>query len=306
MDERLAVYLRSVDAHLDDLRAQLRARYGWTRLELELDVAIEDGAPVLIVSGRVAVASLRRAIVERVTPLLLDHMTLAVRVEPLAVGRWYAIPRTGLELWAEHPSCSRRSLATELGPDDGPIGHLAHDGPGMLLCARDGTVGWATGVLGRACDPRPLARPRTSGARAAIVEAARAYLGVAYELGGASERRIDCSALVARAYERGANVLLPRNSHDQLAAGGGGEICGTADGELGDLIFMRSRRMQRLHVGIVGVDETIVHASRSRSMVIEESQLEFQLDAEWLRRVRLAEVLAWAETQVGRPFVLHR
>jgi hypothetical protein len=61
--------------------------------------------------------------------------------------------------------------------------------------------------------------------------------------------------------------------------------------------------MQRLHVGIVGEAGTIIHASRSRSAVIEEPSVEFQLDAEWLRRVPLVQVIEWARGQVGRLHV---
>lgn len=57
--------------------------------------------------------------------------------------------------------------------------------------------------------------------------------------------------------------------------------------------------MQRLHVGIVSEVGTIIHASRSRSAVIEEPEVEFQLDAEWLRRVSLVQVIEWSRTQVG-------
>ena len=61
--------------------------------------------------------------------------------------------------------------------------------------------------------------------------------------------------------------------------------------------------MQRLHVGIISEAGTIIHASRSRSAVIEEQNVEFQLDAEWLRRVSLVHVIEWARGQVGLPHV---
>jgi hypothetical protein len=233
---------------------------------------------------------------------LLDDMELVLRLSPLAVREWYAVPAGGLELWSEHPSRPKRSLATELEPADGPVGHLAHDGPGMLLRARDGTVGWATGLLGAACAARPIGEFSLGEAPGlAICSVVRKYLGTPYVLGGATARRIDCSALVARAYERGIGLLLPRHSHDQLAVGGGGQVCGVADGLPGDLLFIHSRRMQRLHVGIVSEVDTIIHASRSRSAVIEEFSLDFQLDAVWIRRVSLLQLLEWGHTQIGRP-----
>lgn len=306
MDERLGVYLRSIAERLAALGDHLRERHGWTHLELTLRVELEPETlrPLLVVSGEIAIASLAAPIRAAVTPMLLDGMQLDLRLQPIAVREWYAVPAAGIELWAQHPSRATRALATELEPADGPVGHLAHDGPGMLLRARDGTVGWATGLLGHACAARPIPEVSlTEQPGIAICTAARAYLGTPYMLGGATARRIDCSALVARAYERGVGLLLPRHSHDQLAIGGGGQVCGRAGGLPGDLLFIHSRRMQRLHVGIVSEAGTIIHASRSRSAVIEEPDVEFQLDAEWLRRVSLAQVIDWGRGQVGRLHV---
>jgi hypothetical protein len=304
MDERLGIYLRSIAERLAALGDELRERYGWTHMDVSLRVELEPESlrPLLVVHGEIAVASLAGSIRAAVTPMLLDGVQLDLRLQPLAVREWYAVPAGGLELWSDHHSRPKRALATELEPADGPVGHLAHDGPGMLLRARDGTVGWASGLLGHACAARPITEvslPDEPGL--AICRAARAYLGTPYVLGGATARHIDCSALVARAYERSIGLLLPRHSHDQLAVGGGGQVCGVAAGLPGDLLFIHSRRMQRLHVGIVSEAGTIIHASRSRSAVIEEPEVEFQLDAEWLRRVSLAQLLDWARTQVGRP-----
>jgi hypothetical protein len=304
MDERVSVYLRSIAERLAALGDHLRERYGWTHMDVMVRVELEPGSlrPLLVVDGEIAVASLAAPIRAALTPLLLDGMQLDLRLKPLAVREWYAVPAGGIELSGDHPSRPKRALATELEPADGPVGHLAHDGPGMLLRARDGTVGWATGLLGRACEARPItAASLGESPGLAICAAARAYLGTPYVLGGATARHIDCSALVARAYERSVGLLLPRNSHDQLAVGGGGELCGTASGLPGDLLFIHSRRMQRLHVGIVGEAGTIIHASRSRSAVIEEHDVDFQLDAEWLRRVPLVQLIEWARTQIGRP-----
>lgn len=304
MDPRLSVYLRSIAERLAALGDELRERYGWTHMDVTLRVELEPGTlrPLLVVDGEIAVASLAKPIRAALTPMLLDGVQLELRLRPLAVREWYAVPARGIELWSDHPSCPKRALATELEPADGPVGHLAHDGPGMLLRARDGTIGWATGLLGHACAARPITEVSLGDAPGlAICTAARAFLGTPYVLGGATARHIDCSALVARAYERGVGLLLPRHSHDQLAVGGGGEICGVAGGLPGDLLFIHSRRMQRLHVGIVSEAGTILHASRSRSAVIEEPDVEFQLDAEWLRRVPLATLLGWARTQIGRP-----
>jgi NlpC/P60 family len=304
MDERLGIYLRSIADRLAALGDELRERYGWTHMDVTLRVELEPESlrPLLVLSGEIAVPSLAGPIRAAVVPMLLDGVQLDLRLQPLAVREWYVVPAGGIELWSDHHSRSKRALATELEPADGPVGHLAHDGPGMLLRARDGTVGWASGLLGHASAARPITEVSiTDEPGLAICKAARAYLGTPYVLGGATKRRIDCSALVARAYERSVGLLLPRHSHDQLAVGGGGQVCGAADGSPGDLMFIHSRRMQRLHVGIVSEAGTIIHASRSRSAVIEEPAVEFQLDAEWLRRVSLTQLLEWSRTQIGRP-----
>jgi hypothetical protein len=304
VDERLGVYLRSISERLAALGEHLSEQYGWTHLDVKISVELEPGTlrPLLVIGGEVAVASLAKPIRAALDPMLLDGMLLALRLQPMRVREWYAVPVAGLELWSQHPSRSNRSLATQLEFADGPVGSLAHHGLGMLLRARDGTVGWATGLLGPACAARPICEPSLDDAPGlAICAAARAYLGTPYVLGGATVRHIDCSALVARAYEQGIGLLLPRHSHDQLAIGGGGQVCGVADGSPGDLLFIHSRRMQRLHVGIVSEAGTIIHASRSRSAVIEEPDVEFQLDAQWLRRVPLTQLLEWSRAQLGRP-----
>lgn len=309
MDARLVTYLREVEAQIEGLRAELRARYGWTHIALELQI---DGARgVLVAEAELAVAKLAEPVRATLEAMLFEGLTLELRPRVLEVQGWYGVPRAGLELWAEHPSQPERNLATELEASDGPVGHLAHDGPGMLLRARDGTVGWATGILGPQSEARPLTGPRAPAesrlepARAGepICAAARDYLGTPYLLGGASRNHIDCSALVQRAYLHGVELLLPRNSRDQLAVAGGGTLRGTTEGPPGDLLFIHSRRMQRIHVGILAGEGRILHASRTHAAVIDQPTVEFQLDAEWIRHVERAHLCAWGQTQVGRKNV---
>ena len=310
MDARLVTYLREVEAQIEGLRAELRARYGWTHIALELELDVARG--VLVVEAELAVAKLAEPVRATLEAMLFEGLTLELHPRVLEVQSWYGVPRAGLELWAEHPSRSTRNLATELEASDGPVGHLAHDGPGMLLRTRDGTVGWATGILGPQTEARPLTGPRPptapslEPARAPgeqICAAARDYLGTPYLLGGASRNHIDCSALVQRAYLRGVELLVPRNSRDQLAVAGGGSLRGTTEGAPGDLLFIRSRRMQRIHVGILAGEGRILHASRTHAAVIEQPAVEFQLDAEWIRHVGRAQLCAWGQTQVGRESV---
>ncbi len=292
--------MQELERRLDELRARLRARYGWTHLDVRLDF---EGPGRVRVLGSVAVPRLRGLVAEQVRACVGPDLELALELGPMPVLGWYALAREQVELWAEHPSCAGRSLATELRADDGPVGLLAEAPPGLLVRARDGTVGWIVGGLGAPTPARPLLAPRLpEDPGLAVLAAARAYLGVPYLLGGASAARIDCSGLVARAFAA-LGVVLPRNSKDQLALAGGGEPVERALGRTGDLLFMRSRRMQRMHVGIASGDGAVVHASRTRGGVVEEPARELEADAQWLRRVGWDAVLGWSRTQAGHAHV---
>lgn len=282
-----------------DLREQLRERYGWTHL----DVSIDPAPAMTRLTGTVAVpriAELLAAAIRERRPELAVTLTLA----PMPALAWHALADDLVELWAEHPSQPKRALATELLVADGPLARLAEDGLATLVRARDGTVGWIDGGLGPAVAARPLtapALPERPGP--AVCEAARAYLGVRYQLGGTTHARIDCSGLVARAYTAALGLVLPRNSNDQLAIADGGLVCARAEGDPGDLLFLRSRATGRTHVGVLTEAGTILHASRSRDAVLDERAVEFEADAEWLRRVPLGRLVDWAQGEVGQDSV---
>jgi hypothetical protein len=234
-------------------------------------------------------------------------LQLEIDVGPMPVLGWHRIPEAGLELWAEHPSRISRSLATELLRDDGPIGLLAEAPPGLLMRARDGTVGWmisTLGTLGPREAPRLLTEPvLPEHPGAALLHAALAQLGIPYVLGGTSPARLDCSGLIARTYATALGIVLPRHSNDQLAITGGGELIERAEGCAGDLLFVRSRSLGRSHVALASEHATVIHASRSRNAVIEEAAAAFECDAEWIRRVRWQAIVEWSRSQVGRPHV---
>lgn len=285
-------------------RERLRARYGWTQLELNL--TLEPGPPArLELAGTIAVASLAGQLRRLLEPELPEGVGLALELRPLPIRAWYGRVPGRSELWAEHPSLAPRSLATQLGEADGPVALLAQDGQWSLVCARDGTVGWLQGGLGEKQAARVLTPPKllAKDPGAAIAAAALDYLGVPYLLGGNGREVIDCSGLVQRALLGALELLVPRNSNDQLAIAGGGHLRERVLGRPGDLIFIRSRRMQRTHVGIVSAGGAVVHASRSRGAVIEQSGAEFEGDAEWIRWVGWEQVVAWSRGQVGRTHV---
>jgi hypothetical protein len=298
VDERQRATVRAIDERVGLLRDQLRARYGWTHVE----VTVRFVGGMLRVTGTIAVPRLRAAIHE----LLIDCVgpNFELELGPMPTLDWYRIADAGIELWAEHPSRAKRSLATELLASDGPIGLLAEAPPGLLMRSRDGTVGWLLGELGPREPARMLSAPTLpEEPGAAVCAAAKRYLGVPYVLGGTRDEHIDCSGLVARAYATTFGVILPRNSNDQLAVSGRSEALERAEGRAGDLLFMRSLTLGRTHVGIATGRGTVIHASRSRNSVLEEPLAEFETDAEWLRRVRWEAIVAWSRTQIGRAHV---
>lgn len=302
MKREQAALLTEIEQRIASLREQLRAQYGWTHLDLR--ASVEPGR--VRVTGTVAVRSLVARVRERIEPLLAPEQALELALEPMPTLAWYALPEPVVELWAEHPSRAR-SLATELLRDDGPIGLLADAQPGLLVRARDGTVAWMLGdrdSLGELVPARPLTAPTLpEQPDLALVTAALARLGVAYVLGGNSPARIDCSGLIARSYADALGITLPRHSNDQRAVVASAELIEHADGEAGDLLFVRSRSLGRSHVAMATGRNTVVHASRSQNRVIEESTREFERDAEWIRRVRWQAIVDWSRTQVGRPHI---
>lgn len=290
----------AIDAAIDALRGQLRARYGWAWLEGE--VSVSSGRRMVAVSAEVVSPRVEGALRAAIEAQIPSGWCVELELRTLPVERWVGVPSEGLAIWAEHFTAARRSLATELEPDDGPVGVVAEDGRAKLVRARDGTLGWTEATLDEAASARPLAEPRTNedALGSAIYAHARTYLGIPYRLGGATRRHIDCSALVQRALFAALGVLVPRNTRDQLAAAGGGRVEREHAPEPGDLLYIHSRRMQRLHVGIVGPEAAILHASRTRDAVIEEPLEAFERDATWTRHVGWIHLREWARTQAGR------
>jgi hypothetical protein len=289
----------ALQTRLATLREQLEREYGWTRLDPTITVDETDHRVTL--TGQVAVPGIARRIRDALADALPPAFTLDLALTPLSILAWHDLDTPVTRILRRHPdSTGRRELATELWPSDGPVALLARDRDASLIRARDGTAGWTLDSLGDPTSPRPLTEPRELPDPAShVLAAARAWLGTPYLLGGASREHIDCSALIQRAFVDALDLVVPKNSNDQLACAGRGRH-EDPEPAPADLLFIHSRREQRTHVGLAGEEGTVVQASRTRSAVVEIPLDDYLVDAGWLVRVPLADMIAWARTHVGR------
>lgn len=101
----------------------------------------------------------------------------------------------------------------------------------------------------------------------ALVKEANKWLGVPYRYGGKSRSGTDCSGFVMTIFNDVADVKLPRDSRSQEA------YCRHIDAknmQPGDLVFFSGKGGGSSvgHVGMYVGDNSIIHASTSRGVII--------------------------------------
>ncbi len=103
-----------------------------------------------------------------------------------------------------------------------------------------------------------------------VVKEAMEWIGTPYKYGGAEKGKgSDCSGLVMSAYLEATGIKIPRNSAKQA------EFCKKVSGdnlEIGDLCFFATGKDPKRisHVGIMIDDETFIHSSSSKGVVISK------------------------------------
>ncbi len=94
-------------------------------------------------------------------------------------------------------------------------------------------------------------------ARAAIVAAAKRYVGVPYVYGAESPRAFDCSGFVRYVYREAAGIELPRSSRQIWSAG---KAAGLDSAKTGDVLVFDTVGGAPSHVAILMDQGSIIHA----------------------------------------------
>jgi cell wall-associated NlpC family hydrolase len=282
-----------VQGAIEELRAALGARHGWTFLEVS--ARIEDETRRIALHGEVAVDRLVERVVATVRAVSPGWSVEGEGLRPMSGGSWHALPGAAV-LLGECPGVhATRRVATELRVTDGPVQRLGEARGVIVVRGRDGTVGWLEGPLGPEVGALCLAPPHGED-QAALVLAAASWLDVPYRLGGVTDQGVDCSGLAQRLVRDAFGVLLPRHSSDQLFVG---SRAGHRSG-VGDLVFVWGDREAPCHVGI-GTGATVVHASLSRRCVVEDPLDGFLAGTVRVMHVPFAELLAFGRRVAGQP-----
>jgi len=250
------------------VRAFLDAQPGWGVAPAELAIGARDGVPV--VSGRVLTERQARAVRElaREHGAGVDIMVAADPASGLEVG-WVEPAVDLLEVWREPARAGdEMGRQTQYLVGDGPLRSFGEAGDFRLVQGRDLGIGWVS-TLTRAITGAALAATEDRGVDA-VLERARAELGVRYVWGGTTHAGFDCSGLLQRVLVESTGVLLPRHTGDQRRVG----ARVTEDLHAGDLLFAAPRSQKVGHVLLMTSPTTVLHACRTEHRVIEEDLAE--------------------------------
>ncbi len=132
----------------------------------------------------------------------------------------------------------------------------------------------------------PISKWNNLEERSLLVRVVKTFLGVPYRLGGSTLKGIDCSAFVKRIYEI-FNVTLPRTALEQFRIGKKVE---KERLEEGDLVFFKTPRPAKAHVGISIGNNEIVHASYSTQEVTIDNLESPYFSQRFLKGVRVKEL----------------
>jgi LysM repeat protein len=112
----------------------------------------------------------------------------------------------------------------------------------------------------------PLGKWKDPEERNLFLRVVKNFLGVPYRLGGSTIKGIDCSAFVKKIFEI-FNIELPRTAREQLQIG---KKVKREDLEEGDVVFFKTQRSTRTHVGIYIGNNEFIHASyRSKEVRVD-------------------------------------
>ncbi len=261
----LAEWMRSAaKAYREFLWAGLERAYGWT--ELETDIDVDRARRQVVVRGHTILRSVARRFARGLRSALGTRYDVVVSLTTAEErASWHALREPVSRVWRD---VSAVTPATELLCGDGPVQLLARTRRGALVRGVDATAGWTFDPLG-AQVATPSATPHPAGGSWGA--AARSLMGVPYRTGGTTYDGMDCSGLVQRLYREVLGATTPRHSQDQFSSTG----LRSGSRREGQVVFVSGRGESPFHVGVLvrsgRGDWSVVHASSSRGMVVEDA-----------------------------------
>jgi LysM repeat protein len=134
--------------------------------------------------------------------------------------------------------------------------------------------------------PEALGKWKDPDERSLFIRVVKNFLGVPYRLGGSTLKGIDCSAFVKKMFEI-FNVEIPRTTREQLRIG---KKVKKEDLEEGDVVFFKTQRASRTHVGIYIGNNEFIHASyRSKEVRVDSLDTPY-FNQRFINGVRIIEL----------------